>query len=246
MGWATPAFAFGSFNLKQTAVEEADGRWKFNVDVDYGSKPHLGHVPFDFVFVQKVYYEYSITDTDKAPVQRRKPMHNQEPQREQMDIAFSDARGETWQRTKFSFAVRRDRGFSAGEYTLTVKRSSDGAVLGRPMNITLNGQNELVDRRSIVFTGDVKKKPETKPAEPDKESEEPTREASQQATDTVPEDVEPEETESAPGPAPVEKKAKPAGCGCSVPGRDRTQGALAMLGIMLLGWTVFWRRRGCC
>lgn len=76
MTFASSAFAFGTFRLKQTTVEEVDGRWKFNVEVDYGSKPHLGHIPFDFIFVQKVYYEYSITDNDPKPVQRRKPMHN--------------------------------------------------------------------------------------------------------------------------------------------------------------------------
>ncbi|MCL2824092.1 MAG: hypothetical protein FWD57_08885, partial [Polyangiaceae bacterium] len=47
MGIATvssTSFAFGSFNLKRSTVEEADGRWQFSVDVDYGSKPHIGHI----------------------------------------------------------------------------------------------------------------------------------------------------------------------------------------------------------
>ncbi len=246
MGWVTlssPALAFGTFNLKQTSVEEADGRWKFNVEVDYGSKPHLGHVPFDFVLVQKVYYEYSITDTDKAPVQRRKPMHNQEPQREQMDIAFADARGDLWQRTKFSFALRRDRGFSAGEYSLTVKRSSDGAVLGRPMNITLNGQNELIDRRAIVFAGEPKKKPDAKPASTGKPEGAKPEEAAEEPTDTVPEDVEPPDSEEAAAPPPVDKKAKGAGCGCRAVGNDGTSGLASALGVLLLGLTVWSRRR---
>jgi hypothetical protein len=222
MGWVTlssPALAFGTFNLKQTTVDEADGRWKFNVEVDYGSKPHLGHVPFDFVLVQKVYYEYSITDTDKAPVQRRKPMHNQEPQREQMDIAFADARGDLWQRTKFSFALRRDRGFSAGEYSLT-------------------------DRRAIVFAGDPKKKPDAKPAATDKPEGAKPEEAAAEPTDTVPEDVEPPDSEEAAAPPPVDKKAKGAGCGCRAVGNDGTSGLASALGVLLLGLSVWSRRRG--
>ncbi len=246
---ASTAFAFGSFNLKQTSVEEVDGRWKFNVDVDYGSTPHLGHVPFDFVFVQKVYYEYSITDNDAQPVQRRKPMHNQPPQREQMDIAFADARGDLWRKTKFSFSVRRDRGFSAGEYTLTVKRSSDGQTLGRPMNITLNGQNELIDRRAIVFTGDPKKKKPEAKASGDSQGAEDKADKSadesadgEKAQDTVPEYMEDDESDEPAGPPPVDKKAK-SGCGCRAAGLDVQGGTIPMAGLLLLGLMAWSRRR---
>lgn len=239
------AFAFGSIRLRKTTIEEADGRWKFHAEVDYGSKPHLGHIPFDFIFVQKTYYEYSITDNDPKPVQRRKPMHNQQPQREQMDIGFADARGDIWQRTKFSFSLRRDRGFSAGEYTLTVKRSSDGRVLGRPMTIILNGQNELIDRRSIVFTGE-KKKDDKKAKKDDKADEAAEASASEEPKDTVPEDVDPpddpvDEAE-ADGPPPVEKRAKGAGCGCRTAGSPSPFGGAALVSLLALG-LIGWSRR---
>ena len=239
---SSSASAFGTFRLKKTTVEEADGRWKFNVEVDYGSKPHLGHIPFDFIFVQKTYYEYSITDNDPKPVQRRKPMLNQPPQREQMDIGFADARGDLWQRTKFSFSLRRDRGFSAGEYSLTVKRTSDGAIMGRPMNIILNGQNELIDRRAIVFSGEKKKDP--KKADKPKEGAEA---ATDKPKDTVPEDVDPPDdsvaTDEADGPPPVDKKAKGAGCGCRAAGLGPRYGAAPLLGLLVLGLFGWTRRR---
>lgn len=242
---ASTAHAFGTFRLKKTTVEEADGRWKFDVEVDYGSTPHLGHIPFDFIFVQKTYYEYSITDTDAQPVQRRKPMHNQPPQREQMDIAFADARGDLWRKTKFSFSLRRDRGFSAGEYSLTVKRSSDGQTLGRPMNITLNGQNELIDRRAIVFSGEKKKPAETKATEeaadkPEGEADEAA--GAEEPEDTVPEYVDDDESDEPAGPPPVDKKAK-SGCGCRAAGLDVQGGTIPMAGLLLLGLMAWSRRR---
>ncbi len=248
---AYPASAFGRVRLKRTTIEEADGRWKFHVEVDYGSKPHLGHIPFDFIFVQKVYYEYSITDDDPKPVQRRKPMHNQQPQREQMDIGFSDARGDTWQRTKFSFSLRRDRGFTAGEYRLTIKRSSDGRVLGRPMRITLKGQNELVDRRSIVFTGDKKKKkkPDSEeskdPAEEGAEDGASALEDTREPEDTVPEDREPPDdpVAGADGPPPVEKRPNGTGCGCRAAGAGGSPGPCAAAVFLLVGAGVWSRRR---
>jgi len=240
---SSSASAFGTFNLKSSTVEEADGRWKFNVEVDYGSKPHLGHIPFDFVFVQTTYYEYSITDTDPKPVQRRKPMHNQPPQREQMDIGFADARGDLWQRTKFSFSLRRDRGFSAGEYTLTVKRTSDGATMGRPMKIILNGQNELIDRRAIVFSGEKKKDPKK---EKDKAEDKPKEGAdtASEPKESVPEDVEPDDSavkEEPDGPPPVEPKQ--GGCGCRAAGLSPRHGAAPMLGLLVLGLFGWARRR---
>ncbi|MFW5739965.1 MAG: MYXO-CTERM sorting domain-containing protein [Myxococcota bacterium] len=250
---ASTASAFGSIRFKRTTIEEVDGRWKFHAEVDYGSKPHLGHIPFDFIFLQTTYYEYSITDNDPKPVQRRKPMHNQQPQREQMDIGFADARGDTWRRTKFSFSLRRDRGFTAGEYKLTIKRSSDGQILGRPMKIILNGQNDLSDRRSIDFTGktDVKK-PDKKKAATEAAADKPeaTADAAEpEAEDPVPEDVEPPEdpvdigSPKPDGPPPVEKRPNGTGCGCRTAGAPSAGGGLALLGLMglaLLGWS---RRR---
>lgn len=250
----TTALAFGTFRLKRTTVQEADGRWKFNVEVDYGSKPHIGHIPFDFVFVQKTYYEYSITDNDPKPVQRRKPMLNQPPQREQMDIGFADARGDIWRRTKFSFSLRRDRGFSAGEYTLTVKRTSDGRVLGRPMRIILNGQNELIDRRAIVFAGPKKKskdkatKTDDAPSGADEggSGDKADNAADEEKEDTVPEDVEPPDDPvaepEADGPPPVEKRRNGAGCGCRAAGMG-PRDSVPLLGLLMLG-LLGWSRRG--
>lgn len=251
---ARTAFAFGSVVIKPTTVQEEDGRWKLNVEADYGSKPHIGHIPFDFIFVQKVYYENSITDNDPKPVQRRKVMHNQPPQREQMDIAFADARGELWRKTKFSFSLRRDRGFAAGEYSLTIKRSSDGQTLGRPITLILNGENEVIDRRAIVFTGE-KKKPEKekstdegtdKASKADDDSDEAKGaegEGDQEAMGPDDDDDSPRGDREAAGPPPVEKGPK-SGCGCRVEGaQQQGTSALWLVAALLGGCGLVARRR---
>lgn len=211
------AHAFGRVSLKRTTIEEADGRWRIEMTMNYGSKPHLGHIPMDFIFEQKVYYEYSITDGDKEPVVRPKPMHNQKPERVQMDVGFTDARGEIWPETKFGFSLRRDRGFSAGEYILKIQRSSDGQQMGQPIRLTLKGQNELIDRRSIVFTGENK---QAKPKKAETAStEQPAQEAAAQEASA--QETEPAEDTTEPAaspeqePAPVQTiQERPGGHGC--------------------------------
>ncbi|MCU0690602.1 MAG: hypothetical protein MUF54_04305 [Polyangiaceae bacterium] len=247
---ANDVLAFGSIRMKRTTIEEADGRWKFDMDVDYGSKPHLGHIPFDFVFELKTYFEYSITDTDKQPVVRPKPMHNQQPQREQLDLGFADARGDVWRQTKFSFSLLRDRGFSAGEYTLTVRRSSDGAMLGRPIHVTLKGQNELIDRRAIVFAGE-RKKTKKEPAEgskaptaagdkADSGGDSPSDKPGESKTTNEPagkqgaDDIETPQT--------IEERPGGHGCGCRTAGGGAS-GTIGLCGLSALGLVAAARRR---
>ncbi len=148
---SSAALAFGSIRFKQTRIEEDDGRWKLDMDVDYGGTPIMPHIPFDFVFELKTYYEYSIQDGDKEPVIRPKPQREQQPTRLSLDIDFSDARGRVWPRTKFSISIRRKDDFEAGEYRLVVRRASDGAQLGQPVTLILNGKNQLVDRRTMIM-----------------------------------------------------------------------------------------------
>jgi hypothetical protein len=115
------------------------------------------------------------------------------------------------------------------------------------MNITLNGQNELIDRRAIVFTGDPKKK---KPAETKASGDSETAEdkadkssGAEESEDTVPEYVEDEDESDKPaGPPPVDKGAK-SGCGCRAAGLDVQSGTLPMVSLLLLGLVAWSRRR---
>lgn len=237
--FAVPAFAFGTVTMKSTNLDESDERWKLEMDINYGSVPDMGHIPFDFVFTMTTYYEYSITDTDKEPVIRPKPMQNQQPTRESVDIDFADAKNKIWPRTKFQIAIKRDRGFEAGEYTLVIKRSSDGATMGQPMHLKFNGKNKLVDRRAMDFTkgadaGAAKGKGKDK----DKATEEKKDESAAPAS-TEPTEAKGEEETKA--PPPVEKRPGSHGCGCRTAGSHPTSWLAAGLG--LLGATALVARR---
>ncbi len=231
---SSTALAFGSIQFKRTTIEEEDGRWKFDLEINYGGKPHMGHIPFDFVFTQTNYFEFSQTDQDKEPKVRKKPLSNQTPQRESVDIDFADARGDLWPRTKFQLALRRDRGYSAGEYSLVIRRVSDGAQLGTTARLTLNGKNEFIDRRAIVFAGGDGKK--SKPKEPAGETESASAQtaasspppASAQANEASEEDME------AAAPPPVEKRPGSHGCGCRLDGPSEGPAPSASLLLTLL------------
>jgi len=212
------------------------------MEINYGSTPEMGHIPFDFVFTNTTYYEYSITDADKEPQIRPKPMQNQQPTRESVDIDFADAKNKIWPRTKFQIAIKRDRGFEAGEYTLLIKRSSDGATMGQPIHLKFNGKNKLVDRRAMDFTkGEgAKDKGKDKAKDKDKATEEKKDEASPAPASAEPTEAKGEEEAKA--PPPVEKRPGSHGCGCRTVGTQASS-SWAAAGLGLLGATALVSRR---
>jgi MYXO-CTERM domain-containing protein len=221
------ALAIGTVKVEDTSPQEIDGRWKLKFTIDYGSIPHLAHMQMIFSFEQTSVTERSLTDqSPKNPIERRIPMQNQTPTNLDMDVGFSDASGKKFKITKFDFVIRRDKGFEAGEYTLTIK--SEGKTVGSPLKLTLKGENPVIDRRAISFVGgggDKKKDPpKEQPKEdpkPDAPKEDPPKGDGQQAGtgDGQPEPVKP----------------KQGGCGCTVPGGSSPAGAAAALaGIALL------------
>jgi MYXO-CTERM domain-containing protein len=121
-------------------------------------------------------------------------------------------RGTIQKRTRFSFKITRAHGFEAGEYQVTIKDGRTGSTIGRRQRLVLKGENEVIDRRSMVFGGEKKKKKKKKdePAEQDytpKKQLGPEDEAFWAGGPTEPE-------EEADGPPSIEEK--PGGCGCRV------------------------------
>ncbi|MGK4003541.1 MYXO-CTERM sorting domain-containing protein [Sorangium sp. So ce1036] len=232
---ARAAHAAGSVSIVDRSPKENDGRWKLKMTINYGGTPHLAHIPMLFSFTPTVHYERALTDqSPDKPILNRIPLHNQQSINESMDVGFSDGSGKIFSRTKFDFVLRRDRGFEAGEYDLVIKRASDGVQVGSKQKITLLGDNEVIDRRAIVFTGTKKKTddkaekdgaeegdaaekaPESEPAEADAEA--PSDEAMSEA-------APPDEA-----PPPVEPKQ--GGCGCRLaPDEDATPLALPLVAL---------------
>jgi len=239
------AEAAASARADNATLTEADGRWKLKLTIDYGGTPDIQFVPMLFIFEPTMLYERSLTDeSPEKPVVTKKPLQSMPTINESMDVGFSDGTGKVFKVTKFDFVIRRDRGFEAGEYKLTIKFADSGKTLGQPIRVVLNGDNVVVDRRSISFVGDKsgggKKKP---PPAPTGDGETTSSgDTSSGASDT------PSDTSSASGgDAPADGDAgtvppKQGGCGCKTVGvGEPATTPWALFGAAALG--LAWARR---
>lgn len=150
------ALAAGTITLEQSALEETESGWKLKMVIDLGAVPDINFVPMDFIFTPKVYYERTCDDTHDKPYLNKKPITNAQSITVPQTVGFSDGSGKSYKNTKFNFFIKRDDRFEAGEYQLEVRR--DGAAIGGKMTVTLNGNNKIVNRRAMVFSGDKTKK----------------------------------------------------------------------------------------
>jgi MYXO-CTERM domain-containing protein len=84
---------------------------------------------------------------------------------ESVDVDFANPQGKLFDRTRFDFTVSRAHNFSAGEYSVTVKRA-DGVQIGTTQTVRFSGDNPVIDRRAISFVGSSGKKDKDKAAAP--------------------------------------------------------------------------------
>ncbi|MGK3992549.1 MYXO-CTERM sorting domain-containing protein [Sorangium sp. So ce1024] len=240
---ATAAHAAGSVTIADRSPKEDNGRWKLKMTINYGGTPHLAHIPMLFSFTPTVHYERALTDqSPEKPVLNKIPLHNQQSINESMDVGFSDGSGKVFSKTKFDFVLRRDRGFEAGEYDLVIKRASDGVQVGQKQKITLQGENEIIDRRAIVFTGEKKKKDASADKADAQKSDEPSGDEAQAepASDAAEADVPSDDAPPDEAPPPVAPKQ--GGCGCRL-GPDEAATPLALPLVALGAAAALARRR---
>ncbi len=233
------AEAAGTVQISTREPVEDDGKWKLKFTIDNGSVPILPHMPVLFVYTATVHYERARTDkTGDKPVLNRIPLQTQQPINESLDVGFSDASGKIFSKTQFDFVIRRDRGFEAGEYELKIKREGDGVQLGQVIHLTLKGDNPVIDRRAIVFSGDKSKK-----VAPDKAGggDKAADDKKTDAPAAAPEGGGEPPPEAAPAPPAVEPKQ--GGCGCKVAGDERSPDAPIALAVFGLAVAVAARRR---
>jgi len=217
---------------KQTKIKEADKSWKVAIEVYLDRVPDVPHMPVRFSFTPISYFERSMVDGRKEPITRQVPLSNQQPIVESVDVGFLDpGTGKSAKRTRFSFHVPRDSGFEAGSYEVIVTDARSDREFGGKTTLTLDGENEVIDRRSMVFDD----KPKAK------KSEAPKAAASEERQLTPDDDAfwaggkrPPEEKPSA-LPPPAHMQEKP-GCGCRVgtPAAAAPAWGLAALGLCLL------------
>jgi hypothetical protein len=241
---ASPASASGAFKLKTTQVTESGGQWHIFVTLELTRAPATAHVPMKFLFTKEMVYERALIDGHEQPVLNRTALTNQMPSVESVDVDFADGSGKIFKGTRFDFSLSRDHGYEAGEYKVQV-RTSDGSDIGSSQRLTLNGDNPVVDRRSMTFGANPSVK---KVATLGLDSGAPTTSDSDSPS-TQSQDVAPSGS-AAPFIPPdaynktseEEIKTRPAGC-CGVAGSRGDYGAGAMAAFAFGVAVMFARRR---
>ncbi len=247
--FATKAHAAGSFKLKTTTVGEMSGSWHLFVKVELPRAPATAHVPMKFLFTKEAAFERDLVDGHgDTPVVNQMVLTNQTPNVESLDVDFADGSGHIFKGTNFDFSLARDRGYEAGIYKVEV-RTTDGINIGSAQRLTLNGDNPVVDRRSITFNA---KDPSVKkiatlgldagangaPQNDDTPTQSTEVAPSGSAAPFIPTDAYQKTPEE-------EVKTRPAGCGCVVAGGEagsETQAGIGIAGVAL-GLTLLASRR---
>jgi MYXO-CTERM domain-containing protein len=241
------ANAAGSFKLKSTEATEVSGAWHIFVTIELPKAPTIAHVPVRFLFTKTATYERALVDNRSEPVTNRMAVQNSAPSIESLDVDFADGSGKIFKTTRFDFGLTRQRGYEAGEYVVQV-RTADGTDIGGKANLTLKGDNPVIDRRAITFNAKDQKI---------KKVDDGSGDAGAQAKNDV-EQAAPQTGEvAATGtstpfipadaykPTPEEQGLKdhPKGCGCAIPGMSHGPSVLVAAGSFALLGLAFGRRR---
>ncbi|HWZ93427.1 MAG TPA: LPXTG cell wall anchor domain-containing protein, partial [Polyangiaceae bacterium] len=135
--------------------------------------------------------------------------------------------------------------YEAGEYRVSIHDARNDQLVGAPVTLIFDGENEVIDRRAMVFSGnDKKKKPDAdtkkvaddKPAASDDKKSDDAAPASDSDAGPAP---APAGDEPKPSDEPQTIKEKPGGCGCRLAdtGEDGNAGlgfaALALSAVVL-------------
>jgi MYXO-CTERM domain-containing protein len=245
---AGSAFAAGRIEWKsKTFKERSDKSWLLEFAVYLPRAPDVAYVSMKFEFEPTVYFERALVDGHEGPVERKVPLSNQQLKIETVDIGFMDgATAKIEARTRMSFKIKRELGYEAGEYKVTVRDTRNGQTVGAAQTIVFDGQNDIIDRRAMVFSGEKKKKPEEKKATEEKKSDEGAADKSDGDKSNGEKSSDGDESKESDGdnsgqddPPPVEKKS--GGCGCRMPGNSAA-GELGWLVPLALGAALTRRR----
>lgn len=233
------AFAAGRVEWKEKSPKEREGgSWRLEVAIYLPRAPDIAHVPMKFEFQPTAYYARDLLDGDKIQ-ERVVPLQDRQSLIESVDVGFMDSgSGSIQSRTKFTFKVTRAHGYEAGEYKVTIRDGRNGNTIGTPTTLKFMGENELVDRRAMVFTGNEKKKKKEEPAEkkeePASQAEESSASGESSESDSAASEGEGEGAEEESDP-PQEIKEKPGGCGCRLEGTESGGSAAGLLALGLAG-----------
>jgi hypothetical protein len=236
------ALAQGQVKWKRQKINESNESWNIDLEFHLKKAPDIAIVPMRFEFTPEVYYERSLVDGKDDPVINRMPLSDRQPIVSTQDVGFMNpGTGKLESRTRFSFKLTRAEGFEAGEYKVVLEDKRSGKKMGAPVRLTLEGENPVIDRRSISFDPNKKKKAKEPTDEEKAAAEDPPDPDSEEFWAGGPQgDDDPNEK---PLPPPAHMQERP--CACKVPGGTRTDGTLPTLAILAVGAVIGLRlRRG--
>ena len=240
---APSAFGAGRVEWKTKTIKERDTKsWRIEISIYLPKPPDTAYVPMKFEFQPTAYYERAMVDGDKL-VERTVPLEHQQSLIESVDVGFLDTgTAKIQSRTKFTFKVTRAHDYNAGEYKVTIYDVRNNQKIGTPTRIKLTGENEIIDRRAITFSGKKKeKKKEDEEAKEEKKKEDGDTDGdgwddSEQSEQVDLQEMDDGELEEG------EVKEKPGACGCRVPGAPSPSHA-GLLALMCGGVLLRRRRR---
>jgi len=191
-----------------------------------------------------------MVDGDKI-VEHKVPLENHQAIIESVDVGFLDSgSGKIEPRTRFSFKLTRAHGYEAGEYKVSIHDGRNDQSVGTPVTLIFEGENEIIDRRAMVFSGGDKKKKDSakksddasadKAADADKKSDDDKASASTEAA-SAPADES--DKKDAPADEPQTIKEKPGGCGCRLAESGTSSSRGMSFAALALGSIVLLRRR---
>jgi hypothetical protein len=232
---------------KKTTIKESNSSWNLECDFYLNKPPDVAHVPMQFKFEKDVYYERSLVDGNDKPQLRKVPLENEQPLIEGVEVGFMDSSGKAQARTRFSFKLTRDRDFAAGEYRVTVTDKNTGRKIGTEQRLILEGENEVIDRRSMVF--DSKKADDKAKANREAKAKASAEEdAYDPKADPEKDDYwasgpsEPEKRDE-PLPPPAHMQEHPGACGCRMVGAKQNGAELSWLALGAVGLVLARRRK---
>lgn len=236
------AAAQGTVKWKRQKINESNESW--NIDLEFYMKkaPDIAVVPVRIEFTPEVYYERSLVDGKDEPVINRMPLTDRQPIVSTQDVGFMNpGTGKIESRTRFAFKLSREEGFEAGEYKVTLEDKRNGKKFGAPIRLTLEGENPVIDRRSISFDPSTKKKKEKEKTEEEKAAEaDPPDPDSEEFWAGGPQGED--DPSDNPLPPPAHMQERP--CACRVPGGHSSESSFPRFAILtLVGLAAFGLRR---
>ena len=246
---SSAAHAAGRAEWKGKTFKERDDKaWRLEVAIYLPKAPDVPHVPMKFEFQPEVYYERDMVDGDKV-VEHKVPLENHQAIIESVDVGFLDSgSGKIEPRTRFSFKLTRAHGYEAGEYKVTIHDGRNDQAVGSPVTLIFEGENEIIDRRAMVFSGGDKKKKDTAKKDDDKGADK-SADADKKAdedkakTDDTSAPVSETDKKETPTDEPQTIKEKPGGCGCRLADSGTSGSAPMGLAALALSSIVVLRRR---